>query len=71
MEIRVPKDAIGSAHTHPNDRQDDPSPADIQAAKKTNKWVWVVSRDGLYSVSPKGDVQHIYKSSDWMSEKRK
>jgi hypothetical protein len=29
----------------------------------------VVSRDGLYSVSPKGDVQHIYKSQDWMKKK--
>jgi hypothetical protein len=64
-------DAMGSARTHPNDRQDDPSPADIAAAKKSGNWIWVVGRTGLYSVSPKGNVQHIYKSADWMSEDEK
>jgi hypothetical protein len=71
MELRVPKSALGSAHTHPNDRQSDPSPADIATAKKSNKWIWVVSRDGWYSVSPKGDVQRIYKSADWMKDQKK
>jgi hypothetical protein len=63
------KNVLGSAHTHPNERQEDPSPADIDDAKKTGKWIWVVSRGGLYSVSPKGDVQHIYKSPTWFSDK--
>jgi hypothetical protein len=69
MEIRMPKNALGSAHTHAIDRQSDPSPADVEAAKKSGKWIWVVSRAGLYSISPKGAVEHIYKSPSWATDK--
>jgi len=72
MKIDVPNDAFATAHTHPNERQQDPSVQDIDTAKKYGKPVYVVSRQGLYMVRPSdGKVIQVFKGTDWMDEKKK
>jgi hypothetical protein len=72
MKIDVPNDAFATAHTHPNERQQDPSVQDIDNAKKSGKPVYVVSRQGLYMVRPSdGKVIQVFKGTDWMDEKKK
>jgi hypothetical protein len=62
--------ALGLAHVHNNHLQEDPSRNDIEQAKKSHKTIWVVSRGGLYSVGPSGEVTHIYSNPDWMKQKK-
>jgi hypothetical protein len=69
MSVAAPPTAIGVGHTHDNAHQEDPSQDDIDAAKKAKKTIWVVSRSGLYSVDPSGNVSHLYQNSDWMNKK--
>ena len=72
LEQRVPKSAFATVHTHSNERQPDPSDADIQVAKKIGKPVYVISREGLYMVRPSdGKVMQVFQGTDWMSEKKK
>jgi hypothetical protein len=48
LEQRVPKSAFATVHTHSNERQPDPSDANIQVAKKIGKPLNVISRSGLF-----------------------
>ena len=72
LEQRVPKSAFATVHTHSNERQPDPSDADIQVAKKIGKPVYVISREGLYMVRPSdGKVMQVFQGTDWMKDKKK
>jgi hypothetical protein len=46
LEQRVPASAYATVHTHSNERQPDPSDADIKVAKKIGTPVYVISREG-------------------------
>lgn len=65
-KITVTPNTLGVLHTHPNAATPVPSPGDIAAAKASHKTIWLTSRNGLYAVDPKGNVTHVFKSSDWM-----
>jgi hypothetical protein len=71
VKITEPADAMGSIHTHPNDRTDKPSTDDIEIAKRVHKTIFVVSRSGLWSVDPGGAVSHVFQDPGWMDEKKK
>jgi hypothetical protein len=71
VKITEPVDAMGSIHTHPNDRTDKPSADDIAIAKRVHKTIFVVSRSGLWSVDPSGDTTQVFKNPNWMDEKKK
>jgi proteasome lid subunit RPN8/RPN11 len=66
------KNVVALVHTHPNDRQQDPSPDDIASAKKLGKPVYVISRSGLFVARPSdGQVVKVFDGTDWMSDKSK
>ena len=65
MSVAVPKDAPYTIHSHPNHAGSStmggqPFATDIATAKKLGKYVYVVSRTGLQTVSPAGDVAVVY-----------
>jgi len=64
--ITVNSNDLGVVHTHPDVSGGQPSPQDIAAAKQVHKFVWVASKDGLWSVSPHGEVTRVFNKSDWM-----
>jgi len=71
VKITEPTDAMGSIHTHPNDRIDKPSDDDREIAKRVKKTIFVVSRSGLWSVDPIGVVTQVFQGPGWMEKKKK
>ena len=71
VKITEPTTAMAAIHTHPNDRIDKPSADDIGIAKRVHKTVFVVSRSGLWSVDPTGNVTQVFQGPGWMEEKNK
>jgi hypothetical protein len=71
VKITEPEDAMGSIHTHPNDRIDKPSDDDREIARRVHKTVFVVSRSGLWSVDPAGAVTQVFQSPGWMEKKKR
>lgn len=67
-EIKFPAlpHAAAYVHSHPNNLQDKPSAGDIQAAKKSGKFVYVISRSGLWQVAPDGKVTQIHDGTSWL-----
>jgi hypothetical protein len=64
MVQTIPSGGIGALHTHDAYHEAAPSPADIEAAKKAKKTIWVVSRSGLSSIDPSGAVSRVYSVDD-------
>jgi hypothetical protein len=66
----APSNAQATLHTHPSKSgADEPSADDIQIAKKMHHTVYVASKVGLFAVDPGEQVTHVFKYSDWMSQK--
>jgi len=70
VTIKTTADSMGVVHTHPNQRIQGPSDADIANAKKFKKTMWVVTRSGLYAVDPGGKTTKVFDRSNWMKEKK-
>lgn len=66
--ITINSNSLGAVHTHPDKFSSEPSQPDRDAAIKAHKTVWLVSRDGLYSIDPAGKVQKVFDKSDWMKK---
>lgn len=68
--IHYGKSDFAIQHSHPDATLDQPSRADIEAAKKIGKPVFVTSRSGLWEVRPSdGKVFHVFRNPDWASSK--
>ncbi|MGA2814325.1 MAG: hypothetical protein ABSG16_23245 [Candidatus Acidiferrum sp.] len=46
-----------------------PSPTDVAAAIKTKKTFYVTGAQGLYAVSPQGQVMQVFQSPSWATDK--
>jgi hypothetical protein len=74
MSLQVPNDAPYTIHTHPDHFKGgaaggQPSETDIATAKKTGKYVYVVSRSGLQYVGPHGEQGVAYTSPAQFQQK--
>ncbi|HEV2194029.1 MAG TPA: hypothetical protein VGR55_00465 [Candidatus Acidoferrum sp.] len=58
---------MGIYHTHPHNPR--PSPADIEDAKKNRMTIYAASPEGLWQVSASGEVQQVFQSRTWYSDK--
>jgi len=70
LSIVFSSDSLGTFHVHNNFANAIPSPADISIAKTTHKIVYVSSREGLYSITPDGNVRHVFINSTWFDQKK-
>lgn len=70
-KIPISQNTIATLHTHPNISSGKPSSADVSAAQKTGKTFYVLSKDGLYSIDPKGSVTRVYDSVADALDKKK
>lgn len=69
LSIVSQPDDVATLHTHPADADSKPSPGDIDSTKKSRKVTMVASSNGLYEVDPEGNVQQVFKSPTWYSDK--
>jgi len=74
VPFNPPADAPYLLHTHNNSLKGEPSPGDIENTKQWNqkrgmgRTMYMVSRNGLYSIDPKGAVTQVFKGTDWMDK---
>ena len=69
LQVPYPKGAIGIVHTHPPKVDGAPSPGDVEAAKQTHMFIWVLSTKGVYRVNPDGQVIKVAENVDeWLKE---
>lgn len=62
---------VAAFHTHPDAANygQQPSPADISAAKRLRKPIMVASQKGLFEIDAQGNVRQVFKGTDWMNKK--
>ena len=74
VPFNPPADSPYLLHTHNNSLQGDPSKGDIENTKKWNqkrgmgRTMYMVSRDGLYSIDGTGVVTKVFSGTDWMNK---
>ncbi len=73
LAIRTPANSIATLHTHPDVESDQPSDEDRQAAVKSGKFMYVVSRRGLFLVDGhnNGKVTQVFDNTDFLKDKKK
>ena len=61
-KVYAPADSPYFLHTHDNAAGGQPSPQDIDTAKRLKKYIYVVSKSGLQYAGPHGEVGTVYHS---------
>lgn len=67
LKVITQANDLGILHTHPNNPR--PSPGDIDDAKQNHMTIYAASPEGLWQVSPSGEVQQVFNSRTWYSDK--
>lgn len=66
----LPPDTVAFVHTHANNRDWKPSPADVASAKRLGIPIITADSHGLYETDAKGDTEKEFDNLDWTNTRK-
>jgi hypothetical protein len=71
ISARIPSNSVALLHIHNNSLEAKPSPDDIESAKKWQRPMYVLHRNGLDHIDATGHVTRVKNGTSWLYQKPK